>query len=388
MPKMMIRDQISIPFDFNLSLFKKPKCEFHLAVDVDELESSEQQEIFVREFKKYIEPKIEKSKKKKGAEIAKAIKETELQIQKKQPKDLRKFTATANKLIQQGLDAWASVEVRSIMEEGQKRALNYLIKKAGYKMTLRKLKYIGKVVFVLLLAGAAATATIMGTGGTALPIVLTTVGLIIAVGNTSKSVYKTYQEYLKYLKGVEKNLAKLEDAVAYQDKKKKVVADGLRSLGPKEKFKLLRKNTDPIIKNLESDLSAAADKFLLVKKEMDQKRKDAAEALKKVNALKDTGIAAADDKLKEAKKTAYDLNRAVEKYDESHGSFHDMQAQATKLIEQVRKDGTLDPRTSKVIKGAVGKLRADKKASVAFKAMSTAADIANTVVKIVDAATP
>jgi len=352
------------------------------------MESAEQQDIFMREFKKYIEPQIEKSKKKKGAEIAKAIKQTELQIQKKQPKDLRKFTATANKMIQQGLDAWVESDVRAIMEEGQKRALNFLIKKAGYKMTIRKLKYVGKVVFILLLAAGAATASIMATGGTALPIVLTTVGLLIAVGNTSKSVYKTYQDYLKYLQGVEKNLTKLEDAVAYQTKKKKVVDEGLRKLGPKEKFKLLRKNTAPIIKNLKSDLSAASDKFLLVKQDMGQKRKDAEEALKKVSALKDTGLPDVDKKLKEAKKTAYDLKRAVEKYEESHAAFHDMQDKAEKLIAQVEKDGTLDPRTGKVVKSAIGKLRADKKASLAFGAMSTAADIANAVVKIVDAATP
>ena len=335
----------SLSIGYKGKMFKQPECKFQLAHVIPEGESPEETKLIEAAYKKLFETGFAKLEKERAAAIKKAMDETEKQIAKKPPSNMDAFLATANKLIQQGIDVWRQVEVPRLaaecLENVYKAVESKLKKKLQRKQVKTVLKIVALVLITLAVAAVSIAATVL-TGGALAPLVaaavVTGVGALIASGKTIK---KGYDDYHNFLGKIEADIEKIDKAVAYQEKKAPKLAAGVK-LGPKEKVKLMFATTGGDVKALKKHLADAEASFLLARKGMHKALIDAGEAAENLAKLESHPSTAVSGEAKKAKADAYLAARKLEKFEEKKKQFDELKAQANAQMAMLESKGEWD----------------------------------------------
>jgi hypothetical protein len=322
-------------------MFGQPVCKYTLEHVIPDGESPEEGKMIRAAYQKLWEAGMNKLKKERAATIKKAMDDTEKAIAKKPPTNMQAFIDTANKLIQQGVDVFRQVEIVKLAEECLSKVYDAVEKALKKKVTRQKVKTVLKIIALVLITLAVAAATIAGTvltGGALAAVVLgsiaTGVGALVASG---KIIAKEYSAYNGILDKIKKDIEEIDKAIAYQKKKEKDAAN--RSLGPKEKIKLMLAGTAPLVKKLNGHLEEAEGKIILARGEMAKavvKADEAKAEFEKMATANDKEISAEAAK---AKEVAYKAARAVEKMMETETKFKELKAEAKKQIAEIEKNG-------------------------------------------------
>lgn len=326
-------------------LFQKPKCEFTVSHTVPEGDDAYETKLLAAAYAKLWKKGFGKLEKKRAGEFKKAMDGTEKDIAKKNysPEQMNKFIDVANQLIKQGLKTFQS-EARAFAAACMEKVYEYVEKKLKRKMRRKLIKAVLKVtalILITLVVAAASIAAIALSDGALFPVIA--VSIVTALGalvGSAKIIYKEVNDYKGYLKKIEKDLVKLDEAVAYQEKKKK--ASEFRKLGPKEKAKLLMSGTAGHVKSLKKHLEAASGRIILMRKGMLQAMVDASEARENAEKMKshpDKSISGEAEKVENlAKKLEYKFS----KFEVEKKKFDQLKSDAETSMKNLETKGTWD----------------------------------------------
>lgn len=340
----VITRKTDLPINYKGKMFKQPKAEFDITHTIPDGESPEESEFIRKAFIKLFESEYKKLEKKRASEIRKAMDKTEKDINKKPPKNMDEFLKTAEKLIAQGIKVLKDVEVPKLSAQCLEKVYDVLEKKLKRKINRKKAKTVLKVIALVLLVLAVAAigvATAVVTGGATAVVAAGVIAAIFTgVVGTVKTIKKGYDDYNNHLGKIEKDIANIEKAVAYQEKKAK--ASQWRKLGPKEKIKLLTKGVGPHIKSLKKHLEMAEAKHLLARKKLLETKVDLDEAQAKFDeVMKD----APDAEKKIAAEGNAELQRAKRAHEKMMGpldAFNKLKVQARQQIKDYETKGEFD----------------------------------------------
>ncbi len=334
----------SLSIGYKGKMFSKPKCEYKLDHVLPEGESPEETALLTKAFNKLFDDGFKKLSKKREKSIKSAMEATEKAISKKPPSNMDKFLETANKMIQQGVDVWRTVEVPKLAQDCIEKCYDYMEKKLKKKINRKKvrtvLKVIALVLIIIIVAAASIAATVL-TGGVAAVVIGTAIVTGAgAIYSTTKTIMKEYSDYNKFLDKIENDLKEIDKAVAYEIKKKKAAA--YRKLGPKEKVKLLLNGTKAHAKSLRKHLAAAEARMLIMRKEnMDLivKVTEAEENWAKMESHPDGPISA---EAKKAREIAGRTKHKLEKFKDKQKAFNELKAKANQQLDMLDKKGEFD----------------------------------------------
>jgi hypothetical protein len=336
-------------------MFAQPKCDYQLDHVIPEGESKEETALLVAAFKKLFSAGFKKLEKKRAKEIKSAMEGTEKDIEKKPPTNMEAFVATANKMIQQGVDVWRKVEVPKLAEECIAKCYAYVEKKLKKAVTKKKIKTVLKIIalvlIVVIVAAVSIAATVL-TGGIAAVVIAAAIATGIgALVKTGKIILKEYNGYNGFIDKIEKDIEEIKKAIDYERKKKK--AAEYRKLGPKEKVKLMMGGTKSHVKSLKKHLAAAEGRMILLRKANLQMIADAAEAetnWAKMSTHSDPSVSA---EAKKAREIAGRTKHKVEKFAKKKAAFDELKKQATEQLARLEKTGEFaSDKVSGVIKFA------------------------------------
>jgi hypothetical protein len=322
-------------------MFAQPECKYELEHVLPNGESELEGKMIVEAFKKLFTEGFKKLQKERESAIKKAMDDTEKAINKKPPANMEAFLATANKLIQQGVDVWRQVEIPRLAEECISKVYDFIEKKLKKKMNREKAKTVLKIialVLIVLAVGAAAIAATVLTGGALAPIVLAAIGTGIgALVSSGKIIKKEYDAYQGYLVKIQKDVTDLQAAMDYQIKKK--TAAEWRKLGPKEKVKLAIGGCGPIAKRLRGHLDDAEGRLLLMRKHMNEAIVTANDMEAKYKELSESNKPELNAEAQKAYVQMREAKRALEKMEEKKKAFDDLKSKATQQLAELEKNG-------------------------------------------------
>jgi hypothetical protein len=339
-------------------MFGQPEVKYTLEHTIPDGDSPEEGKMIRAAYQKLWEVGMNKLKKTRAAAIKKAMDDTEKAIIKKPPANMDAFIATANKLIQQGVDVFRQVEIVKLAEECLSKVYD-AVEKALKKAVVRKqVKTVMKIVVLVLITLAVAAVSIAATvltGGALAAVVLVSIGTGVgAIIASAKVIKKEYDSYNGTIDKIQKDILELEKAVTYQEKKAGAAA--WRKLGPAEKVKLLVGGCGPIIKKMNGHIMEAEGALVLTRKAFNEavvKANETAAELQKMESHPDTKISAEAAKARtEAKKAEYQLNKFLV----TQEAFAKLKAEAKVLTDRVEKNGEFEGgNISKLVKFAEGK---------------------------------
>lgn len=357
-------------------MFAQPVCKYTLEHVIPDGESPEEDKMIKAAYQKLWTEGFTKLAKERAAAIKKAMDDTEKAIAKKPPANMDAFLATANKLIQQGVDVWRQVEIVRLAESCLERVYDAVEKALKKKVTRKKVKTVLKIVALVLITLAVAAVSIAATvltGGALAGVVVVSIGTGVgAIIASAKIIKKEYDSYNGVMDKIKKDIQELEKAVLYQEKKAGQAV--WRKMGPKEKVKLLIGGCGPIMKKLDSHIMEAEGKMILLRNEFHQavlKANDTAADLDKMTSINDKGIS---DEAKKAWVTAKKAEDALKKFELNRAAFNELKVEAKALIERVEKNGEFEGgKISKLVAYAEGKSEIISFFIDAGKALATAA---------------
>jgi hypothetical protein len=332
-------------------MFAQPMVKYTLVHVIPDGESPEEGKMIRAAYEKLWNAGMIKLKKERAATIKKAMDDTEKAIAKKPPANMEEFIATANKLIQQGLDVFRQVEIVRLAEECLSKVYDAVEKVLKKKITRQQaktaLKIVGLVLITLAVAAVSIAATVL-TGGVMAAVVLAAIGVgVSAIVASGKIIKKEYDNYNGVIDKIKNDLADLKKAAAYQEKK---ALDAVgRKLGPKEKVKLFIYDCGPIIKRLKSSIMVAEGKMILLRNEFGrtlQKANETAGDLGKMSSINDTGVSEETKRAwVEAKKAEAAMNRAkaaMTAFKDNNAAFDELKVEAMQLIDRIEKNGKFE----------------------------------------------
>jgi uncharacterized membrane protein (DUF106 family) len=216
--------------------------------------------------------------------------------------------------------------------------LNTKLNRAGGKCVCRILAY---SVLVLVASGVGVLVTVL-SGGALAPIVIGAIiagiSVLSAIAKRSITEYKTYKNTLDEM---QKTLTELDEAIKYQEKKRKDLENReKKTLGPKEKIKLILSSTSPIVKRLENQLAVADAKNILSRKSMAEARTKFKELQDEVDKMATANTPEVAAKAEKMKAQLYAAQKAVSKVDEQHQNYNDFSTQARAALQRVKEKGT------------------------------------------------